>query len=311
MIDIPEISVESLQRHHTILYPSVRVRATKALGSGTVIYSKPEDPDGLPDEFETLVLTNHHVVADLIEVKEDWDSGLQRKRYREFRSPAMVEFFEFKRHSRVVSTNGKEAKVLAWDDKLDLALLRLETVAESPYVARLCPAERFERGIFTFDRVFTVGAALGEDPVVTEGRVAQFDRKIDAEPYLLTTAPSIFGNSGGAVYLLDTEELIGVPARIAVAGFGNAVTHLSYSIPITTVYRFLEEKDFQYIFDPDFTSKQCAATRERKLRASRDAQARPPDVNDPENRAQGGMVPPFPYGPDEDEGRPDGTASVV
>lgn len=279
-----EIPEDVLRRHRSILYPSVRVRARRAVGSGTVIYSRPDDPERRPDEYETLVLTNHHVVEDLIEVKEDWDSGLQRKRYREFRSPAYVEFFEFKRYSRVVSTNGKEARIVAWDAKLDLALLRLESVAAAPYVARLCPAETFERGVYALERVFTVGAALGEDPVVTEGRVAQFDRKIDAEPYLLTTAPSIFGNSGGAVYLAATEELIGVPARVAVTGFGSAVTHLSYSIPITTVYRFLDDKDFQYVYDPGYTSRQCAETRERKLRAARDALARPPDPNDPEAR---------------------------
>jgi len=193
--------------------------------------------------------------------------------------------------------------VVAWDDKLDLALLRLETVAEMAFIAKLCPAERFERGIFAFDRVFTVGAALGEDPVVTEGRIAQFDRKIDAEPYLLTTAPSIFGNSGGAVYLAETEELIGVPARIAVAGFGSAVTHLSYSIPITTVYRFLEEKDFQYVFDPRFTSKQCAETRARKLKASQDSTSRPPDPNDPDNAPEvdDAKDAPFFHGPGANE----------
>ncbi len=304
-VAIREIDERSLRRHQTILYPSVRVRAEKAIGSGTVIHCKPDDPDAHPDEFETLVLTNHHVIEDLIEVKEDWDSGLQRKRYREFRSPAYVEFFEYKRHSRVVSTNGKEARIVAWDDKLDLALLRLETVVEMDNVARLCSAEQFERGIFAFDRVFTVGAALGEDPVVTEGRVAQFDRKIEAEPYLLTTAPSIFGNSGGAVYLTETEELIGVPARIAVAGFGSAVTHLSYSIPITTVYRFLLDKDFQYIYDPHYTSKQCEAVRERKLKRSKDASSRPPDVNDPDSGAPESLmddddVPPFP-GDDEEK----------
>lgn len=297
--EIQDITPKALQRHQTILYPGVRVRAKTALGSGTVIYSKPESLDKHPDEFESLVLTNNHVIADLVEVKEDWDSGLQRKRYREFRSPAIVEFFEFKRHSRVVSKNGKEAQIVAWDEKLDLALLRLDTVAEAPHVAKLCSAEYFDRGIFAFDRVFTVGAALGEDPVVTEGRIAQFDRKIEAEPYLLTTAPSIFGNSGGAVYLAETEEFIGVPARIAVSGFGNAVTHLSYSIPITTVYRFLAEKDYQYIFDSAFTSKQCAETRKRKLEASRDALARPPDPNDPDSRKSAGAdAPPFPFGPD-------------
>src|SRR3990172_5708452 len=135
MSDQRTITPEAKRLHESILYPSVRVRAGKALGSGTVIYSRPADPDHFPEEFETLVLTNHHVVDDLIEVKEDWDAIRQLKRYREFRTPAVVEFFEMKHHSRVVSKNGKEATIVAWDDKVDLALLRLESVTRYSYVA--------------------------------------------------------------------------------------------------------------------------------------------------------------------------------
>ena len=275
------ISDDIADLHHQILYPSVRVRATKALGSGTVLYCKPEDMATYPDEYETLVLTNHHVIADLIEVKEDWDSTRQVKRFREFRTNAIVEFMEYKHQSRVVSKNGKEAKIVAWDDKLDLALLRLETVAHFNYVARLASKERFDRGVYAFDWVYCVGAALGEDPVITRGQLAGFARQIEGEPYTLSTAPSIFGNSGGSVYLEETREFIGVPARIAVTGFSSAVTHLSYSIPVTTVYKFLEEKDFQYVYDDSFTSKQCAATREAKRKASEKRFDGPVDPNDP------------------------------
>jgi hypothetical protein len=93
-----------------------------------------------------------------------------------------------------------------------------------------------------------------------------------------------------------------VPARIAVSGFGGAVTHLSYSIPITTVYRFLVDKDFQYIFDPRFTSKQCEVTRERKLKLSRDSMSRPPDPNDPDGAASESMddVPQLPNDGDDE-----------
>ncbi len=294
-----EISDEVLDLHRRILYPSVRVRASKALGSGTVIYCKPEDPEKYPDEYETLVLTNHHVIADLIEVKEDWDSTRQVKRYRESRTSAVVEFMEYKQHSRVVSKNGKEARIVAWDDKLDLALLRLETVAHFDHIAAIASKERFERGVYAFDWVYTVGAAMGEDPVITRGQLAGFGRQIDGEPYTLSTAPSIFGNSGGAVYLEETREFIGVPARIAVQGFGSAVTHLSYSIPITTVYKFLEEKGFEYVYDPRFNSKQCAATREAKRVAAERRGEAPPDPNDPTKTSS---APPW-GAPDDDSDR--------
>ena len=45
--------------HERILYPVVRVRTGSAGGSGTVIMSQ-ADPEN-EGEFQTFVLTNHHV----------------------------------------------------------------------------------------------------------------------------------------------------------------------------------------------------------------------------------------------------------
>lgn len=289
------ISAEALDLHNRLLYPSVRVRATKSMGSGTLLYCKPADPENHPDEYETLVLTNHHVVEDLISVKEDWDSTAGRKRFREFREPAIVEFFEYKHKSRVTSKNGKEAEIVAWDDKVDLAVLRLGAIAKFGPIAALASRERMDRGLYAFDEVYCVGSALGEDPVVTRGQLSGFDHKIEAQPYLMHTAPSIFGNSGGALYLEETRELIGVPARIAVSGYGNAITHMSYAIPMTTIFKFLDDKDFQYVYDDSFTSLQCERVRERKQKATAEYYGRPRDVNDPEaepDSRSGGIMPP-------------------
>ena len=293
------ISSETHDLHQRILYPSVRVRATKSMGSGTLVYCKPADPENRPDEFETLVLTNHHVIEDLIDVKEEWDSTAGRKRFREFRESAVVEFFEMKHHSRVVSKNGKEAEIVAWDKQLDLALLRLSTIAEFGSVAAFASRQQMERGLYAFDTVYCVGCALGEDPVITHGQLSGFDRKIDAQPYILHTAPSIFGNSGGSLFLEETRELIGVPARIAVAGFGNAITHLSYAIPTTSIFKFLDDKDFQYVYDETFTSAQCEKVRERKQKATAGYYGRPADPNDPDAKQESGGDDeiPFLYGP--------------
>lgn len=304
MSEARDISSEVLDLHQRILRPSVRVRATKSMGSGTLVYCKQQDAENHPDEFETLVLTNHHVIEDLIDVKEEWDSTAGRKRFREFREPAVVEFFEMKHHSRVVSKNGKEAEIVAWDKQLDLALLRLETIAEFGPVVEFASRQQMERGLYAFDAVYCVGCALGEDPVITHGQLSGFDRKIEAQPYILHTAPSIFGNSGGALYLEETRELIGVPARIAVAGFGNAITHLSYAIPTTTIFKFLDDKDFQYVYDEAFTSAQCEEVRGRKQKATAAYYGRPVDPNDPDAKQESAEddVMPFPYGPGEGEG---------
>lgn len=294
------ISSETLDLHQRVLYPSVRVRATTSMGSGTLVYCKQQDPVSHPDEFETLVLTNHHVIEDLIEVKEDWDSTAGRKRFREFREPAVVEFFEFKHHSRVTSKNGKEAEIVAWDDKLDLALLRLGTIAEFGPIAAFASRQQMERGLYAFDTVYCVGCALGEDPVITHGQLSGFNRKIEAQPYIMHTAPSIFGNSGGSLYLEETRELIGVPARIAVSGYSQAITHLSYAIPATSIFKFLDDKDFQYVYDEAFTSAQCEQVRERKQKATAAYYGRPVDPNDPDAKQDSGDEGdnvPFPYGP--------------
>ena len=61
-------------RHDKFLKPCVRVRSQKAGGSGTILFSK-EGEDG---EYSTYVLTNHHVVEDLIKVEKRWSALLKR-----------------------------------------------------------------------------------------------------------------------------------------------------------------------------------------------------------------------------------------
>ena len=63
------------QMHNEMLYTSLRIRAGNSGGSGTVLYSQVVKNN----EAETYILTNHHVVDDLIKVEEDWDSLLGRK----------------------------------------------------------------------------------------------------------------------------------------------------------------------------------------------------------------------------------------
>jgi len=115
--------------------------------------------------------------------------------------------------------------------------------------------------------VFAVGCGMGHPPLPTPGLLAGFTDIIDNYPYWLSTAPTIYGNSGGSLYLAETKELIGIPSRIAVnvAGFSSdAITHLSYFIPITSVYKFLEEQVFMFLYDKGFTSSDCDKMRREK-----------------------------------------------
>jgi hypothetical protein len=58
--------------HKEVLYPTVRVRTEKAGGNGTVLFSE----KNVKGKVETYVVTNHHVVEDAIEVKNNLDNAI-------------------------------------------------------------------------------------------------------------------------------------------------------------------------------------------------------------------------------------------
>ena len=63
--------------------------------------------------------------------------------------------------------------------------------------------------------------------------------------YWMMTAPTIFGNSGGAIFDGTSYELIGVLSRIsAYNNFINiAVEHMGIFVPPSTIHQFLRDKD--------------------------------------------------------------------
>lgn len=237
-------------RHKMIALPCVRIRAEKAGGSGTIIYSG-EGEEG----FSTYVLTNHHVVAENIKVEKRWSGLLRSERKIDTFQAVDVHRFEYRYESRAIGGSVIQSDVVAYDVVEDLALLRLRSDTPVPSVVTFYPRGK-EHELRIGMPVICVGAGLGEAPVQTMGILSQFGIEIDRREFWLSTAPSIFGNSGGALFLDATYEMIGVPARIAVTmgGFAmDAITHLSYSIPITRIYDFLETQKFRFIYDPEFT----------------------------------------------------------
>ncbi len=255
-------------RYREVMLPVVRVIAKNGGGSGTIIHDV-ANPAG---EHSVYVLTNFHVVEDLIEVKDRWNPMLQKNEKRDIRGTPQVHLFQYRYKSRAIGGTSVDADIVAYDHEEDLALLRLRSETPAPAVAKLLPKGR-ETDLRVSMPVFAVGAGLLEPPVITQGMLSQFNREIDNKEFWLNTAASIFGNSGGALFLKDTHEFIGVPARIAVVAFGAAVTHLAYAIPITRVYAFLEAQRFRFIFDPAFTEESEAAERERMQREEAEKRA--------------------------------------
>ncbi len=245
-----------------VLLSCARVRATKHGGSGTVLYSKAHD-----DTASTFVLTNEHVVDELIKVEPRWNNVLKREVKTEILGTVEVDFFQFRWEQRAVGATSIEADIVAYDKEEDLALLKLRGDDPAKAVVKMYPKGQ-ENKLRIGMPTIALGAALLEPPVLTAGRLSQFGREIDNREFWMQTAPTIFGNSGGAVFLEDTEQFIGVPARVAVIMSGfmstDAITHLSYIIPITRVYEFIDNQMFRFIYDDKFTEEGENAAREAK-----------------------------------------------
>lgn len=268
------LSIE--EKHKLMLYPEVRITSKQkdktVLGSGTIVYSK-LIPNGDSDkgvEYETYVLTNEHVVDGLIEVKEKFSTLLKRNIKMDILGTPGVETFEYDFTSRVIGGTSYQAEIMCYDKDRDLALLRLKTRKEFPNVAKMYSYGK-ETELTCFMPVVNVGCGLGQKPVMTFGYLSGFGYEIDNEEFTLISAASIFGNSGGATFLEETGELLGVPSRISVIFSGwssNPITHLGYSIPVWEVYRFLEDQVFNFIFDESVTSADCEEERERRRKAA-------------------------------------------
>jgi len=253
--------------HKEILYPTVRVIAKDSGGSGTVIYSK-KDESG---KIRTFILTNHHVIEDLITIKKQWNSLYKKEIKTEVTSLARVDIFKYNNYSSCVGSFQIEAEIKAYShssDGYDVALLELkDTESVIGNIANLYPKDKID-DIHIFDEVWACGAALLHPPIATRGIISFMDDIIDNHVYWMSTANIIYGNSGGAVYRFSSDrnkyEYIGIPARISISGWKDAVTHMGYFVPITNIYKILDENCYQFIYDSNYTYEQCEKMRKEK-----------------------------------------------
>lgn len=261
---------ELKEKHEKMLYCTVRIRAGRAAGSGTIIYSKKVPEDSEREGYETYVLTNCHVVDDNIKVAKKWSTLLKKEIKNDVLSDCTVEIFDFEYGSWESGQSSYKAEIMCYDKDMDMALLRIRTMKKFENVAKMYPKSEHKK-LRMFMKLYAIGCGLGHPPLATQGNLTGFNDIIDNYPYWLSSAATIFGNSGGSIYLEDTYEFIGIPSRIAVMMMGfsaDAITHLSYFIPITSVYKFLEEQIFMFIYDDKITSTECAKIRKEKREKS-------------------------------------------
>ena len=268
------LSQDIIKKHDQMLYPTIRMRSKDAGGSGTVVYSGINETG----QAETYVLGCHHVVEGSISIKDGWDSLLGRKVKKEHLSTVTVEPFRYNNYSHCVGGAASlEADIVAYHAQFDLALLRLRDKENTfTHVANMIPKSELDQ-IHVFDQVWCAGAALGHPPLVTTGQLMCLDDEIEDLKFMLSSAMSIFGNSGGAIFRHSDEndryEYIGIPARITTMPKGffgfETVSWMGYGIPPERIYKFLDANSFEFIYDPDKSPESCHADRVKKQAQAR------------------------------------------
>ena len=237
---------------------SCRVDAKQARGSCTIIYSK---------GGETYALTNFHVIEQNLQYKEVWDPLLQKDTKKEFKEAVEI-LYPRLNGDRILGFSTVIGDVVIQDKQQDIALLKFRDIKDFPSVEWYPHEEAKDVPVLT--PLTCIGAALGLKPIATFGNLNGVQIEIDNYEYWMSSAPSIFGNSGGGLFALkeDTWYFIGIPSRISVipSGFGGAqaITHMGYFIPLFRIYKWLEENCYQFLYDNEFTPEKCEKLREEK-----------------------------------------------
>lgn len=259
-------AMAGIRAHEKYIYPVVRITHGPWGGSGTVIYSEIDTEQ--KSKYSTYVLTNHHVIAQAIRIEEKWDSDLAKEVKKEKRSIVYVELFKYRNLSTPVGTLKVEADIVIYNADEDMALIKLRAEEEAQYVAKLMGGGS-DSGLDivynVMDETVAVGCSLGFPPLPTVGHITRKDFQLDSLPFDMSSSQIIYGNSGGAMFLAETGELIGIPSMLAVIGWNTPITHMGLFIPIERIYKWLETEHYDFIYDASKNEKECLELREKEI----------------------------------------------
>ena len=222
------------------------------LGSGTII-----NPDG-------YIISNRHVVMMP-------DNTIAKLAY-----VTLSDRREFK------------ARVLAVDDKTDIAILKVEE-RNLPF-ARFADSDKARVG----DPVYAIGNPLGVGMSVSSGIVSALGRSglgLNYEDFIQTDAAINHGNSGGP--LVDFEgRIVGMNTMIRTDGRGEGNIGIGFSIPANLMLSIASDlansgkviRGFVGLFGEDIPVEESV-----KLTQSRNGAVRITDVTADSPAARGGL----------------------
>lgn len=235
-------------RYRELMSPTVRVNARHEVGSGTILWSK-----STGKRARTFVLTAWHIVQDNMT--------------SEGSIPLEVDFYEAGELQRT-----ETGKIVARQESLDLALLEIKGYHVYPHKARIPALSQLPK-ILIFSKVYAIGCPLGYSPLPTSGELTSKDKELEGNHYWMINAPTIFGNSGGGIYVADSRTLIGVLSRISA--YKNmidvAVPHMGLVTPMDKVYGWLDRTPYPFVYKDRL--RELSKAKKKKTKGTKGAKA--------------------------------------
>lgn len=231
---VDEIALKQNEMRDTTVF----VQTRHGRGSGTIIDCLETDTDEI---FEYVVLTNAHVThsrfTTILRAVDSLTGKIKVERIDT--SCNIITFDHIKKDWFSYNT-----KIIAEDIQYDVALLSFRTEHKLA-VAKLADNDMLDQ-VRVFDEIFAIGCQLGRAPSPTTGIVSQIITGNNGEKEWViygNTAQLTPGSSGGGLFKKYDGHyyMIGIPFRVAVAGNGQIIPHLSHAISIGVAKDSIDE----------------------------------------------------------------------
>ncbi len=220
----------------SMIFPTVQLRGNGTVGSGVLVYSEPQSGVSESPVYTSFAITACHVVQEVIG--------------REPAAGRVVREVRAKRQSDTDEPVTLSAKLVLFDVDRDVALLRLNSTEEFPYLADFMPLSEVDE-LDVFSPAYAVGCPLGNQPMPTLGEISSKDKMVGDQAFWMLNAPTFFGNSGGGIYQAPGYRLIGVSSMIYTYGksYPTVVPHMGLFVPLRTICQWLTRNSFDFVLE--------------------------------------------------------------
>lgn len=207
----------------------------KQTSSGSIIYSEPAAGD---------VWVNYALCA---------AHGFKLPDYIDVPTTTALPFIKIVTYQNisgdVYAGSSYEGRVVTANADLRVAIVYFESILPLPAV-KIANESTLEQ-LCVLSDVFTVGSPLDLPPVITYGKLQNKHIGNRDLPYWLITSNAFMGNSGGGVYLMQNNALVGTVDSVAGAmlpeGVRLPISYLVFINPVKGLREWFEKENLGFI----------------------------------------------------------------